>query len=54
MGKNKWWCLFGVHEYAVIDKGPYSMKTDFKVRQGEWYISRCECCGKLKYKALHA
>lgn len=49
---NKWWCLFGVHEYEIFD-------TQW-VRDEHWgywksyhrvYV-KCKCCGKIKSKNM--
>lgn len=51
--KNKWWCLFGVHEYETFD----THRVRDEDRYGRWieyhrlYL-RCKCCGKAKFKDM--
>lgn len=49
----KWWCLFGVHEYKIIDDGVFVRTYDFGVEnRGSYYILSCSCCGKIKRKVV--
>lgn len=46
---KKIWCLFGVHEYEIIDQGPYEKYWDDTLLAiGNYYILKCQCCGKIK------
>lgn len=47
---KKLWCLVGVHEYKVLDKGPYRYVGvgGETVKSRTWYTSNCQVCGKLK------
>jgi hypothetical protein len=50
----KLWCLFGVHEYAVLKSGPY-VKYGFdgeEVSRCNYYHLRCSVCGKLKRRLI--
>lgn len=52
---KKIWCFFGVHEYKVIEDGPYEVTwvgTGEK-KFGKWYSLQCSCCGKIQYKKVY-
>lgn len=50
---RKWWCLFGIHEYKVIDDGPFERSYEYRVvASGSYYILNCQCCGKIKRKVV--
>jgi hypothetical protein len=50
---KKWWCLFGIHEYAVIQSGPFKKSWGSEVMaNGSYFILNCQCCGKIKRKVV--
>lgn len=50
---KKWWCLIGIHEYKVIDSGPFERRWNgFASDNGSYYILNCQCCGKIKRKVV--
>lgn len=46
---KKWWCLFGVHEWKIIEKGTLT-KTYMSGREIDqnYHVVQCDCCGKIK------
>lgn len=51
---SKLWCFFGVHEWKVLDKGPYTLTYDRgrSVKHGSWYDLQCQVCGQVKHRKL--
>jgi hypothetical protein len=47
---SKLWCFLGVHEWKVIDQGPYKLtymgSPQFK--EGTWFNLQCQVCGSVK------
>lgn len=44
-------CLFGMHEYEIIDTK--ELKNSFNINVGDVIISRCKHCGKIKNKQVY-
>lgn len=51
---TKLWCFLGVHEWKVIDNGPYMLTCDYErsVKHGSWYDLQCQVCGSVKHRKL--
>ena len=47
---KKTWCFFGVHEYKIVDQGPYEKWWGNTLTK--YYILQCQCCGKIRRKVL--
>ncbi len=47
---KKWWCLFGVHEYKIIEKGSCKKRYEGYLINGMYHTLQCQCCGKVKVK----
>lgn len=45
---KKGWCFLGVHEYEIIEKGPYEGFHECRYYSvGSYFHLRCKVCGKI-------
>lgn len=49
MIKGNIWCFFGVHDYKIINSGPFDfMNKGRVVAVSTYYDLQCKRCGKIK------
>jgi hypothetical protein len=48
----KLWCFFGVHEWKVIEQGPYKLSyvDSPMTKSGTWFNLQCQVCGNVKMR----
>jgi hypothetical protein len=49
---SKLWCFVGVHEWKIIDQGPYRLTyvDSNESKNGKWFSLQCQSCGDVKMR----
>lgn len=48
-------CIFGIHKYVLFEHAKYEVRDEIEgdaVRVGKVFYFKCDCCQKVKRKAL--